>query len=327
MNHSEAQRLIGKYTLFEQHVFFYSMMMSGILIIASSTFGFGMNTFSPSVYMLINFLWYIFLGTVIFYTPLLYRLLFSRFVNSTKYEAEIKAMLSKIEDPHDKTVLEDYFANNGKLSPNKKQNYALAIIFCILLMDLFILHAWTVGSDRHLVWKPDWVQSIINFVHAHLDLPPLSKNDGFFILNLDNSYLKRHYANEAVLVASPLADSGFLYHMWRVITIIPLLVCIKIIIWKALDWLGATQVNPKNITGVRSFIWSSLATLIMVFMMLVTPFAYLMGTTFMSLPVMYSPGTWAEQTAMELLAFANVILGIKLTLGWFSFWKRVFSKH
>ncbi len=133
------------------------------------------------------------------------------------------------------------------------------------------------------------------------------------------------YPNDAVFLATPLAKSGFIFHFWRMLSFIPIFFCLYIVLSQAIDWLGMTKVSPANIHGIGRFIFSSIATLIMVTILLATIFMILTDVTY-NMQVMVSSSLWLKILPYAVVIVINNIFALKLLYGWGVFWKRVWLK-
>ncbi len=199
-------------------------------------------------------------------------------------------------------------------------------MFWLLLFELFFISAWVKGDDYHLVWEPFWVKSIWQWMNEHLMVePPIFKDWKFFSAEIRDTMFANQYPNDAAFLATPLAKSGFIFHFWRMLSFVPIFFCLYIVLSQAIDWLGMTKVSPANIHGIGRFIFSSVATLIMVTILFTTVFVIIVGIT-LNMQVMLSPTFRIQVLPYEIVIMINNIFALKLLQGWGVFWKQVWLK-
>lgn len=288
------------------------------------TFGFDVSAISPVANLGLNFLWYLLIATAMYFTPTLHQLFFRG--HSISRQEKIQEKINKIDDIQARDELQNYYKLNGRLPPNRRQVLALTILFWILLFELFFINAWVKGEDCHLAWQPFWIEAIWQWMNEHINLPPLNINRDIFDVELKGTIFSGKYTNEEVLLNTPLAKSGFIFNFWRILTFIPVLVCLYVILSQAIDWLGMTKINPANIHSVGSFIWSSIATLIMSVLLFATLFVGLSATTLIYIPTVLGNDYWLNIVVLYIMMIINNIFALKLLWGWGIFWKRILLK-
>ena len=88
------------------------------------------------------------------------------------------------------------------------------------------------------------------------------------MLDLKGSIFATQFADEQAFLASPLGDVALVFEFWRTLSFFPILAALIILLWKPIDWLGMSRLDPRYINGVGKFIWCSVISLFM-FLMLV----------------------------------------------------------
>lgn len=310
----------GSYRMYEEFIFAYTLILVGFLYLGMQTFGFEISSFSPAENLAINFVWYLVIATGMYFTPFLHRYFFHK--HGKNRQQKIQEKINTIEDLQTREELQNYYVVNGRLPPNRRQIWALIILFWILLFELFFIHAWVKGEDHHLVWQPFWVDAIWQWMSGHVNFPPLNIDRDIFMIDMENTIFAGSYINEQALLNTPLAKSGFIFHFWRILTFIPILLCLYIILVQAIDWLGMTKINPANIHGVGEFIWSSLATFVLLLITLGILSTLSLILEF-SMPTVLGNSIWLNKIGFYMMMFVNILLFLKLVYGWGIFWKHV----
>lgn len=309
--------------LYEEYLFFYVIILSVITAIAYYSFGFEIDGWTQPQNLAINFVFYGVLVILLFLTPRWYNVIWG---NQARLDKRNKNVLKKIEAIEDATLRQQarqLYENNGDLRPNRKQVIALILLFCFFNFELFFINSWVKGEDYHLVWQPDWVNAIIDWVRSELTLPPLNENRGFFILKFEpDSYILPN--KEIEFLALPMANSTLLFHSWRVLIFLPTLMIFSLLFWQPLDWLGINQVSLKHVRTIRRFIYCSIVTPFV----LILFFAVSMMATMeveLSLEILLKNGGWVKGLRF-LLGYIYILWCFKLLEGWFYFWKNILIK-
>ena len=247
--------------LYEEYLFFYILILVFWGAVGLFSFGFELSGYSLQRNLLFNFIWFLILATAMAYTPFWYRLVFGTNARLQRRTQEVQQQIEAIEDPIKREAIKQHIANDGGLAPRKLQKWSLIFLGWCALFELFFISAWV--KDLMLIWQPVWIQWIIEFMTANLNLPPLNIDRKFFDLYLKNSILAKQFTDEQAFLASPLGDVALVFQFWRTLSFFPILAAFIILLWKPIDWLGMTRLDPRYINGVAKFIWCSVISLFM----------------------------------------------------------------
>ena len=142
------------------------------------SFGFELSGYSLQQNLLFNFIWFLILATAMAYTPFWYRLVFGTNARLQRRTQEVQQQIEAIEDPIKREAIKQHIANDGGLAPRTLQKWSLIFLGWCALFELFFISAWV--KDLMLIWQPVWIQWIIEFMTANLNLPPLNIDRKFF---------------------------------------------------------------------------------------------------------------------------------------------------
>lgn len=269
MNKNKSQSVLSwmaSERLYEEYLFFYILIIVFWGAVGLFSFGFELSGYSLQQNLLFNFIWFLILATAMAYTPFWYRLVFGTNARLQRRTQEVQQQIEAIEDPIKREAIKQHIANDGGLAPRTLQKWSLIFLGWCALFELFFISAWV--KDLMLIWQPVWIQWIIEFMTANLNLPPLNIDRKFFLLDLKGSIFATQFADEQAFLASPLGDVALVFQFWRTLSFFPILAALIILLWKPIDWLGMSRLDPRYINGVGKFIWCSVISLFM-FLMLV----------------------------------------------------------
>lgn len=253
------------------------------------------------------------------FTPFWYRVVFGSKARLQRRSQEIQQQIEAIEDPIKREAIKQHISNDGGLAPRKLQKWSLIFLSWCALFELFFISAW--GKDLTLIWQPIWIQWIIEFMTANLNLPPLNIDRKFFVLDLEESIFEKQFTDEQAFLASPLGHMALVFHFWRAITFFPILAALIILLWKPIYWLGMTRLDPRYINGVGKFIWCSFISFFM-FIFLLGGVGLLLSTSDIT-PMALSKVMWLDNFWRNSF-FIFIIFSLNIFIGWFYFWKRIY---
>lgn len=292
------------------------IMMCALLWLGSQTFGFELAGFSDNQNFLLNFAWYLCLATLIFCCPMIYRFVIDHFFPNSLHSSE--RFIECIADETIQEQVADYYAEYGKLPPNRIQNSALAILFCIWLFEVFFVLAWVKGVgmsvERTLIWQPEWVRDIAAWIKNNTDIRPFSPNDhGAFLFS---SFYADYSAQE--LFQKPLADAAFVLHFFRLCFLLPIGICLVAVLWKTLFSMGAGHLEYKQKKGgIGSKIWAGLAMFVTLFGAFTFLLMYSLDISQSSLALLDFPhetstNFWIVSMIWSIFAWGHAFIGLKL---------------
>lgn len=306
---------------YERHVFFYVLIMSILLQIACFSFR-QFSSFSNGISVLLNFGIFLLFAIAIILTPNFYQKYIRKSVGDDPYSESILIYNFQFERERE----EPYLRANGFLPPNQLETNAIRVVFCIMLFEMFFVHGW-LDKDLNFLWKPDWIQSVINWMIGHAENNDPKYHSYWFAIDLKGD-LAEKYNNETFL-SSPLGQATMLLHSWRILTYYICFFCVGIVMWKPLDWLGMERVNPRNINGIISFLIASICTFFMNIMLalILTPIFFPMGEPIgAALTFLHPIKATIGHVGLYLFVMVLGLFPLKLYAGWFSFWKRIYLK-
>ncbi|TXJ02960.1 MAG: hypothetical protein E6Q26_04560 [Acinetobacter sp.] len=306
--------------LYEEYLFFYILIIVFWGAVGLFSFGFELSGYSLQQNLFFNFIWFLILAFAMAYTPFWYRLVFGSKARLQRRSEEIHQKIEKIEDPIKREAIKQHIANDGGLPPRKLQKWSLIFLGWCALFELFFISAWV--KDLTLIWQPFWIQWIIDWMTANLNLPPLNIDRKFFLLDLEGSVFEKQFVNEQAFLASPLGDVALVFQFWRALIFFPILTALIILLWKPIDWLGMTRLDPRYINGVGKFLWCSVISLFMPIFLWGGVLGLLQVTDSLVLMAL-SKSMWLENFYLNAM-FILIIFSLKIFVGWLHFWQRIF---
>lgn len=319
--------ILHHHRLYERYMFFYAVIMSVWLIIASYVFThYKIDALTIQQNLALGFLYYLFFAVMIGLTPFWFRITLYRFTETDTYHQSILETLEKSATQQEYDEMADFLAQNGELAPTFKQTLALMTIFWLLIFELYFLYAWIDPQTKALVWKFDWMQSAIQWVISNTN----TDTNRFFEFTFDPPNIRRSETWRATtlgLLQTPGGNTLALVHLWFMFSYAIILFCMCKVLWRAVDWLGFERVNPKNIYFKWDFIWCSLASLPFSAFFITGIFSFLMLQWFSALKLasVIDVTMWFTHLRLYLLVPVFFLFFIKWFLGWCQFWKRIIS--
>jgi hypothetical protein len=325
-NNNQAQSVynwMASERLYEEYLFFYILILIFWGAVGLFSFGFELSGYSLQQNLFFNFIWFLILAVAMAYTPMWYRLVFGSKARLERRTQEIQKQIEAITDSIKREAIQQHLANDGGLAPRILQKWSLIFLGWCALFELFFISAWV--KDLTLIWQPAWIQWIIEWMTANLNLPPLGVDRQLFMLKLKNSFLKEDYSSEQAFLASSLGDVALVFQFWRALSFFPILAALIILLWKPIDWLGMTRLDPRYINGVGKFLWCSFISFFMFLFLIGCTSALFQSVNFL-VPLVLSKSMWLEYFWKNAF-FIFLIFSLKIFVGWFYFWQRVYRNN
>ncbi len=321
--------ILNRHRLYERYIFFYMVIMSVWLILASYVLThYKIDTWTVKQNLALGFLYYLFFAAMIALTPFWYRITLYRFTETDKYHQAILEKLEQTATKEEYDELSDYLKQNGEIVPSFKQTLALMGIFWILIFEIYFLFSWIDTRTYALLWQPEWMKSISQWVIDHT-------NNGyrFSTFLFDTPTIPRSEtwrAETKSMLETPFGHTLATIHVWYTFSYATLLFCVCKTFWHAVDWLGFERLNPKNIHSIGKFLWISFITLVFAlpfFLLVITIFFRQLGRfPSIKFATTYDIERWFIHLRLYLGFAVFFLFSIKILIGWFSFWKRIWAK-
>lgn len=318
--------VLNYHRLYERYLFFYVLILSGLLFFGAWLFSIRMDGFSAKENLFFHFNSYIFVVGLMALTPIWYALFLQWLPETDRIWREIRRALNSIPDEEERTQVARVLYVNGEWPPSILQTAALVVIFAILLWEILFIFCW-VDADGALVWQPDWVKAVAQWVGEHAG--NRHQNGKFFIFILDQEKINRMTAlgypqiKDANFFNLPFGHSVLFFHAWRAVSYPIVLLCSGVVLWRSLDWLGMERMNPRNIHGAGRFIWCSIISPFMLAFLFCISLPML-GVSFFTL-FSIVPELWVSHLKFYICCAVFSLLALKFFWGWLQFWKRVFG--
>lgn len=213
--------------LYEEYLFFYRLIIIFWGFIGLFSFGFELSSYSLQQNLFFNFIWFLALTIAMAFTPIWYRLFFGRKSRLQRRSEKTQQQIEAIKDPIKREAIKQHIANDGGLAPRTLQKWSLIFLGWCALFEMFFVSSWV--KDLALVWQPEWVNSVINWVRANTNVPPLNVDRKLFLVKLSSddsssAMLKEMFGNEQVFLTSAFGGACLLYHAWHVLSFFPILI-------------------------------------------------------------------------------------------------------
>ncbi|STZ00522.1 Uncharacterised protein [Moraxella lacunata] len=305
--------------LYEDNLFYYALIICFWFFIGFAFLGFELEGFSLQQNLFFNFVFYLFICTMMALCPVWFRLFFGK-THTAKREQELQQALDEL-DEYDRAEVEAELAHTGGLAMRPVQKWALIFLGSYFLFEVFFISAWV--KDMALVWEPRWASVLIEWVRENTDF--LSDKERIdrklfsVYIKPSDTELYQLYTSEREFLASSFGGATALFQVFRSFCFPLILFAFATIIWRPLDWLGGLSIDPRNIHSVGSFIFSSVATLVMTFFLLFSLYYFaLQESAIMLLGIEF----WKDKFSLNFV-FVFMILAIKFICGWFLFWRNI----
>lgn len=248
--------------LYEDNLFYYALIICFWFFIGFIFLGFEINGYSQAQNLFFNFVFYLFICTMMALCPVWFRLFFGK-THTAKREQKLHAHLDGLDDD-DRQEVVAYLNETGQLAMRPIQRWALVFLGSYFLFEVFFISAWV--KDMALVWEPRWASVLIEWVRDNTDfVSDEGVNHQLFFVRIKPSDVELYqlYTSEREFLASSFGGATALFQVFRSFCFPLILFAFATIIWRPLDWLGGLSVDPRNIHSVGSFLFSSVATLAM----------------------------------------------------------------
>ncbi len=303
--------------IYEEYLFKYVIILVFIGAIGFFTFGFEPQGQSLQYSLLANFIYFIVLAIAMALTPLWYKLLFNRGSQRKKRIDIIKLYLDNIEDIQQRQAIQQHLANNGELPPRKAQRWALIFLGWCCLFELFFVTSWV--RETTLIWQPDWAMSVIDWVKANINTPPLNIDRKLFMLNANGAgegseMIRTFWDSEEDFLSSEFAKVCLLFHAWRALIFFPVLIALMTCLWQVIGWTGLNNLNAKKETGIRGFLYLSVITFFMTLLTWACFMALFQSVNYNIFMVVNKMG-WLIQFWVNA-GFLFIIFTIRLYVSW-----------
>lgn len=193
-SHDTIKDWIMSNRLYEVHIFYYTLIIIFWVIVGFVSLGFEIGRFSSTQNLLLNFIWYL-TACLLMISSLI---IFCNTYEANKYKRYLDTLEREIEEKltdEEKEIVWDLIEKQGHTLPTNKQRYALLFVGCYALFELFVVSAWI--KDMTLVWQPDWVLAITEWIKSHSTVVYASAEGGrLFSFNafiIDRDFLYNYY--------------------------------------------------------------------------------------------------------------------------------------
>lgn len=323
MSHSDtiADWLVSN-RLYEDNLFYYALIIFVWFFIGFSFLSFEIDGYSPTQNLFFNFLFYLFICVMMALCPFWFRLFFGK-THTAKREQELQQALNEL-DEYDRAKIEAKLAHTGNLAMRPVQRWALVFLGSYFLFEVFFISAWV--KDLALVWQPDWVIAITEWVRENIKLPPIHKNSGLFYLDFglsNDKILHTMYATETEFLNSEFGKVSLFFHFIRFINV-PLIIIAMCCVF--LDLIGYNGLNKlKSSTHIenkwqffKSYLWVSFLAFFCA-LMIVAGFHGLLLSIRVSAEMSMNIGMWLNNLYLNfclvlmIISFFIVYTWCKLT--------------
>lgn len=197
----------------ETYLGYQMLAYVGIIPLAEYLFSLQFAGISPQAYLLVQFFILLLLCVCSFAVPPLLNYL-ARYpltgMNAVR-DALLAYSKKEIDDEDEREAYLQEIALNGYVPPAARQQYAMAVIICLLLCQLFIISVWM--QDGILIWRPAWVDGIIDWMRAHTGAWDKERWQMLFYIDRRDTVFAKIFLNDHAFLASPFADSQLFFHV------------------------------------------------------------------------------------------------------------------
>ena len=304
--------------LYEDNLFYYALIIFGWFCVGFFTLGFELSGFTAQQNLFFNFVWYGLLCLGMAFAPFWYRLFFGK-TTTQKRAIAIQAQIDAITDETEKQAILDYMQNDGQLPMRSAQRLALVFLGGYYLFEIFFILAWT--KEHTLVWQPDWVLTIIEWIRSHINLPPIHVDLKLFLLDIHSSIdklLHTMYATETEFLNSEFGKATLLFHFFRAFGFFPILFSFYLLFSQFISYNGMNKLKTIKISlwqQLKNFLWLSFLTF---FMLLMTYAAF--GKLFQDIKYsaenLFNIVIWVNHFYLNV-GFLFIIIFFFLLISWF----------
>lgn len=320
--HQSIHDWVNTNRLYEVQFFYYCLIVAFWIFVGMQTFGLEIQSLSNAQNLLLNFMYFwvlcgLMIGSV---------WLFCQTYEKEKYNKYINTLNQQIQEnlnDDEKEIVWEVFEKNGFFLPQNAQRWALLFLGCCWLFELFFITSWV--KDLKLIWTPNWVMELIEWVRANTDFVSENVKPKLFAIYItsNETILYQMFPNERSFLSSDFGASTALFQIWRSFTLPLKFILFGIILWKPLNWLGFNKIDPQYIRSIGSFIFAVLATLSMS-LLLISLSIFIFKSLDMTAMVIYTISGWLKEF-FWYFGFVFSIIAIKLFYGWLIFWKNLIT--
>ena len=317
-SHDTIKDWIMSNRLYEVHIFYYTLIIIFWVIVGFVSLGFEIGSFSSTQNLLLNFVWYLTV-CLLMITSLI---IFCNTYEANKYKRYLDTLEREIEEKltdEEKEIVCDLIQEQGHTLPTNKQRYALLFVGCYALFELFVVSAWI--KDMTLIWQPDWVLAIIEWVKSNSTVVSVSANGGsFFSFNAfitKSNLLYDYYQDGKLFLNSELGKSAMFMSFIKLISFVPVIYSLCLVFWKMFGWISGDHLMRRASSEVWGFIWVSSLVLFMNFVMLLGILAIIVGMNFdmRILPIISGKLGWLDVFGWNLF-YLCYVCGLHISYRW-----------
>lgn len=307
----------------ETYLGYQMLVYVGIILLAEYLFSLQFSGISPQAYLLVQFFILLLLCAGSFVVPPLLNYL-ARYpftgMNAVR-DALLAYSEKEIDDEDERGAYLQEIALNGYVPPAARQQYAMAVIVCLLLCQLFIISVWI--QDGILIWRPAWVDGIIDWMRAHT----VSLDDekrSLFIIAIRNTIFAEAFPDDHAFLASTLGASQLFFHFLFIFMFPVLMTNFYILSSPILDYLGFEKINPRYIESFDDFL--------KLLFLSIPLFCFLLGPVIVLIYIPPLPthkwvmgiSYWNKTLSMFIVMLILITLSLKMFSGWYHFFTRPF---
>lgn len=304
--------------LYEVHIFYYVLIISFWVIMGILSLGFEVNGQSMQTNLLLNFVWYCVLCALM--TGSL--LLFHHTYEMNKYQKYLAILEQEIEEhltDAEKEIVWDVIEEQGHILPTSSQRCALLFAGGYFLFELFVVSSWI--KDRTLIWQPDWVLAIIEWVKSNSTVVSVSADGGslfsFSAFITKSNLLYDYYQDGRLFLNSEFGKSAMFISFIKLVSFLPMIFASCLVFWKMFGWISGNHLMRRASSEVWGFIWVSALVLFMTFIMLLGILAIIIGMNFdmRILPIISGTKGWIDVFGWNLF-YLCYVFGLHLLCRW-----------
>lgn len=319
--------ILHYHRLYERYIFFYAVIMSVWLILAGQVFTrYKIEALSIQQNLALGLLYYVFFAAMIALTPFWFRITLYRFTETDKWHQFILDRLEEAGTQEEYDEMCDYLRQNGEVMPSGRQTLALMGIFWILIFEVYFLFAWIDPHTYALLWQPEWLKGMTQWIINHTNTDNRFLDFTFDLPNIPRSETWRD--TMLGILNTPYGNTIVAVHIWFMFSFPIFLFCICKTFWYVVDWLGLERVNPKNIHSVGKFLWLSFISffMLLIFIVFIFSFKLMAQHTLLKFATVTDISKWFIHLKIYVGGAFFFLFAVKILLGWFQFWKRIFAK-
>ena len=242
--------------LYEDNLFYYALIICFWFFIGFIFLGFEINGYSQAQNLFFNFIYYLIICACMAFCPFWFKFFFSK-THTAKREQELHAHLDGLDDD-DRQEVVAYLNETGQLAMRPAQRWALVFLGSYFLFEVFFISAWV--KDMALVWQPDWVMGIVEWVRENTDSRSLPDGGSLFDFSSRigrDDFLLNYYQTETEFLASELGKSAMLFTFWKFISFFPIVFALMGAFGLMSGWLGIGAIKERSQTNLWGFIVST----------------------------------------------------------------------